>query len=422
MDDSTDDSTGEADAAGGPAAPPPSARRRAGRVLAAALSGAVILGGAGVGVAEYAAAHASTTASAKVSSGAGSAFGSAGGYAGGYGFSGGYGAPGSGFSGGWGSSGSSGSSSSSSSSQTAASSSEQRGVVTIVSTLGYENGEAAGTGIVISSDGLILTNNHVIEGSTSIKVTVESTGTTYTAEVVGTDATRDIAVLRLVDASGLTTASIATASASVGESVTAVGNAGGTGSLSQASGTVVALDQSITTQAESGAASESLTGLIETNADIVAGDSGGPLLDASGEVIAIDTAASSGSSNVTGYSIPISVAMSIARQIVAGDASAEITIGLPAFLGVAISGSSAQLPSTTGVQVAQVYSGTAAATAGITAGSTITAINGTTITGASALSSAIAAHKPGDTVKVTWLDSSGASHSATVKLGTGPAA
>ncbi|WP_414172911.1 S1C family serine protease [Clavibacter tessellarius] len=150
------------------------------------------------------------------------------------------------------------------------------GVVTVDSALTYENAAGAGTGIILSSDGTILTNNHVVSGATSIRVTVESTGKAYVGKVVGTDATNDVAVLKLEGASGLTPAKIDTDGVQVGEAVTGVGNAGGTGTLTAASGSVTALGQSVTTQSEGTAAGETLTDLIQTDAPIVSGDSGGP--------------------------------------------------------------------------------------------------------------------------------------------------
>lgn len=315
-----------------------------------------------------------------------------------------------------GGSGSQGSTGGTTSSGTTATAAQQAGVVTVVSTLGYESGEAAGTGIVLTSSGEILTNNHVIEGSTSIKVTVESTGRTYTATVVGDDPSDDIAVLRLKGASGLTTAKLASSAAKVGDPVTAVGNAGGTGTLSAATGSVTDLDQAITTQAEGSAASESLKGLIETDADIVSGDSGGPLENASGAVVGIDTAASAGSAETTGYAIPISTAVRIVGEITSGSSSSGITLGLPAFLGVEVSPSSAD-----GAGVEQVISGTPAASAGLEAGDVITGVNGRSVGSASALTTLLHSFQPGSSVTITYTDTAGSSHSVKVALTTGPA-
>lgn len=339
---------------------------------------------------------------------------------------------------GFGGSGSGGSSSGSGStgSLPSASSAEEIGVVDIVSQLTYDNAESAGTGLVLTSNGEILTNNHVVEGSTSVSVTIVSTGKTYTATVVGTDATDDVAVLKLSNVSGLATAKLSSSTVSVGDSVTGVGNAGGTGGTPSASaGKVVATNQSITTQAEESAVSESLTGLIETNADIQAGDSGGPLYNSSNQVVGIDTAASSGGTAVQGYAIPIATALSIAKQIESGNASATVSIGYPPFLGVEVETSGSDSSggtaggftngggqTTSGATVGQVIADTPADSAGIVAGDVITAVNGTTITSASDLTAALKAFKPGDTVTITWVDSTGASQSASVTLTTGPVA
>src|SRR3954471_163062 len=125
--------------------------------------------------------------------------------------------------------GSFGGTSSSAAATTTASAAQQVGIVEINTVLQYQNAAAAGTGMVLTSDGEILTNNHVVEGATSISVSISSTGATYDATVVGTDPTDDVAVIQLSDASGLRTANLSTAAASVGDAVTGVGNAGGTG-------------------------------------------------------------------------------------------------------------------------------------------------------------------------------------------------
>jgi S1-C subfamily serine protease len=300
---------------------------------------------------------------------------------------------------------------------------QQVGVVDINTTLNYGQGKAAGTGIVLSPDGEILTNNHVIEGSTAITVTVVSTGKSYTATVVGTDPSDDVSVLQLKDASGLATAKLGDSSkVAVGDAVTAVGNAGGDGGTPTAApGTVLALNQSLTASDANGSNAERLTGMIEVNAAIEAGDSGGPLYDnATGSVIGIDTAASSASPRfgtaVTGYAIPIAKALDIADQIESGQASSTVHIGYPAFLGVQLSPTSQG-----GATIADVVDGSAAAKAGLQGGDTITAVDGTTITTASGLSSVLAQHKPGDQVRLRYTDSAGRSHSVTVTLGSGPA-
>jgi S1-C subfamily serine protease len=268
--------------------------------------------------------------------------------------------------------------------------------------------------MVLTSDGEILTNNHVVDGATSIRVTISSTGATYTATVVGTDPTDDVAVLQLSHASGLKTAKLSSTHASVWESVTGVGNAGGTGTLSAASGTVTALDQSITASDESGGGAEQLTGLIEVDAAIQAGDSGGPLYGDNGAIIGMDTAASSGGP-ADGYAIPIDTARAIAGQIESGVDNATVHQGYPAFLGVSMADGA------TGATVAGTLPGGAAEGAGISAGDVITSVDGHSIGSAGDLSSTLAGYAPGDRVTVTWTTSAGASGSASVTLGTGPA-
>ena len=294
--------------------------------------------------------------------------------------------------------------------------------------LAYQGAEAAGTGMVLTADGEILTNNHVVAGATSITVTIVASGERYQASVVGTDVTDDIAVLQLSGASDLATASFSgSTNLAIGDAVTGVGNAGGVGGTPSASaGVVTALDQTITTQAESGAAAETLHGLIETNADIQAGDSGGPLFDANDKVVGIDTAAEAGGYTPAGYAIPIASALSIAQQIDNGQASANIVIGNPAFLGVQVSGATAgQIPVLTGGRLGRGDQrcglGDSGRQAGLAAGDTITGVDGTAVAEPADLTAALAGHSPGENVTVTWVDSAGATQSAVVTLTAGPA-
>jgi S1-C subfamily serine protease len=315
---------------------------------------------------------------------------------------------------------SSGSGTSSESAATAATAAQKKGVVTIDTVIDYDqSSQAAGTGMILSSDGEVLTNNHVVQGATSITVTDETTGKQYTADVVGTDATDDVAVLKLRDASGLSTVKLDDdGEPATGDSITDVGNAEGTGNLVAAQGTVTALDQDIQVQSESGTGTESLSGLIELAADVVSGDSGGPVLDSEGEVVGMATAASSGSTDVTGYAIPITTAKAIADDILAGKASDTITIGLPAFLGVQVSGTT----TTGGVQIAGTVDGSPAAAAGLAAGDVITSIDGTAVSSSEQLTELIQAHSVGDSVSVGYTTSAGAASTATVTLTAGPAA
>ncbi|WP_219814047.1 S1C family serine protease [Rathayibacter sp. AY1A2] len=310
----------------------------------------------------------------------------------------------------------------------AASTAQTAGVVTITSELTYQGARSAGTGMILTSDGMILTNNHVVEGATAISVTVESTGRSYTARVVGTDAMNDVAVLQLEDASGLTPASLDTDGVAVGDTVTAVGNAGGTGDLVAATGTVTGLDQQITTRSESGISAETLTGLIQTDADIVSGDSGGPLVDSAGRVVGMDTAASSGTADITGFAIPISKALDIVATIEAGADTATVEIGYPAFLGVSLSSGTASPTSralattASGAVIGGVVEGGPAAQAGLEAGDVVTAVDGVAVASADQLSASLAQREPGESVTISWTDSAGAARSAQVVLVEGPVA
>ena len=350
------------------------------------------------------------------------------------------------------------------------------GLVDVVSTLGDEQATAAGTGIVLTSTGEILTNNHVIDGATSIKVTDVGNGRTYTAKVVGYDASQDVAVIQLQNASGLTVASLGDSSTvRTGDNVVALGNAGGKGGTpSVAAGTVTALNQSITASDEGSGNSEQLTGLIETNADIQPGDSGGSLVNAYGQVIGMDTAASSGTQTQSqsgqtaeqAFAIPINEATSIAKQIAAGTTSTNVHIGATGFLGIesqpasqgsgdsggfggsggsgrasaasGLHGSSGfggsdgssgfggfgdgQGSSATGVAISGTLSGSPAANAGLAAGDTITSVGGQSVSTAQDISHVLVKYHPGDSISISWVDQSGQSQTANVTLASGPAA
>jgi S1-C subfamily serine protease len=310
------------------------------------------------------------------------------------------------------------------------------GLVDINDTLDYGSAAAAGTGMVLTSSGEVLTNNHVIEGATSITATDIGNGQTYKARVIGYDRGHDIAVIQLVGASGLQTVTLGTsANIAVGEKVVALGNAEGRGGTpSVVSGQIVGLDASITASDPSANTSEQLSGLIKHNAAIQPGDSGGPLANTAGRVIGIDTAASendfrfSGDSGQTqGYAIPINQAVSIADQIEAGHASASVHIGATGFVGVQIlsraeaAAQGLRAPAGVGAFIYQVVSGAPAEAAGMQGGDLITSVGGRQVSSPLALQSVLQRLHPGDRVSIGWTDQTGQKHSATVRLATGPA-
>ena len=304
------------------------------------------------------------------------------------------------------------------------------GVVNIRTTLGYGQGAAAGTGIVLTSNGEVLTNNHVIRGATSVRVVIPSSGKSYKATVVGYDVPDDVAVLQLAGASNLKTVTVGKSSTlHVGQKVTATGNAGGTGRLTSVTGTITGLGKTITaSDAQNGA--EQLTGLIETDTALEPGDSGGPLYNSSNRVIGVNTAASVGFSfqetaASDSYAIPINRAVSIAKQITSGQATASVHVGGTPFLGVQITDSGGlgfgSGNGATGGFVAGVVSGSPASKAGLAAGDVITAIGAQSVGSTNDVLSALLAKKPGDSVSLTWVDQVGNRQTATVTLASGPA-
>jgi S1-C subfamily serine protease len=337
------------------------------------------------------------------------------------------------------------------------------GLVIINTTLQYSSEQAAATGMVIRSDGLVLTNNHVIEDSTSITART-ATGQTYTAKVVGYDVTGDIALIKLQGASGLRAVPIGDSKAvKAGDSVVGLGNAQGQNVIVPVTGQVTALNQTITAGDQGGSISqETLHGMIQTNANIVSGDSGGPLANSAGQVIGMDTAGNDGGFSVqqsaAGYAIPIDTALAVAQQIAQGQASSTITIGYPPFMGILIGrGSDSDPQAQAGQQqnsgfggfggsgnhgcynsdrsvpapqnIANVSSGTLilgticggpAAAAGMTAGSVITAVNGQAIGSPESLMGVVSKYRPGTTISVTWVSPSGQRSVSSVTLTVGP--
>jgi S1-C subfamily serine protease len=306
---------------------------------------------------------------------------------------------------------------------TSATAAESVGVVTILTDMYYDDqSQAAGTGSVLTDDGQVLTNNHVIEGSTKIEVTIESTGDVYYGLVLGTDKTKDVALLQLVDdngdeVTGLDTVTLNYDDPEIGDRVRSVGNALGTGDLVTATGDIVSLGESLSISDGYGAAYEELDNLIEIDADVVSGDSGGPLIDEDGEVIGMVTAASTGGNDIRGFAITISDAMDVVEQILDGDDSGTVNIGTTAFLGVTLSTDQ----TASGVTLDGTIADTPGDKAGLKKGDVITAIDGVAVTSVEELKAAIAAHEAGDRVEISYTDSSGVERTVEATLTEGPA-
>ncbi|MGO9161615.1 MAG: S1C family serine protease [Streptosporangiaceae bacterium] len=340
------------------------------------------------------------------------------------------------------------------------------GLVDISSRLGYLGGTAAATGMIISRSGLVLTNNHVIEDTTGLSATLVTSQHRFAVRWLGYDKADDVAVVQLVGAANLRTVPLGnSATVRVGDHVVALGNADGLGGAPAVGGAITGLNRTITASDDGTPATETLHGMLQTNANIVPGDSGGSLVSAAGKVIGMDTAAATGSVSQTqqsvGFAIPINKALAIARQIIAGQGTSKIHIGTTGFLGVLVPsegasrvaspraqrrmqlqqyGTGAAPPATAGclatnqdagipASVAPARSGalilgelcgTPAARAGISAGDVITAVAGHAITTPSSLTAIMADYRAGASAVVTWVSPAGARHTRTLVLAQAP--
>jgi S1-C subfamily serine protease len=289
--------------------------------------------------------------------------------------------------------------------------------------------------MVLTPSGEVLTNNHVIQGATDIRALVDGGRRSYTAKVLGYDVADDVALLQLQGASGLPTVRTGGSQAvRVGDAVVAVGYAGGQpGAPTVTDGSVTALGRTLTA-ADPGGRAETLSGMIQIDAQIEPGDSGGPLLDGDGKVIGINTAAAAGyrmAASDVGFAVPIDTAMTIVRQVEAGKGSAKVHVGPRGILGVEVQpadrvpgrlgrGFPGGASTPTGAVVVGVASGGPADRGGLEPGDTIVSIDGTSIATADDLTAALGSHHPGDKVAVGWTDQSGAHHTAALTLIGGP--
>ena len=294
-------------------------------------------------------------------------------------------------------------------------------LVDVNTALQYQAALGAGTGMVLTGDGEILTNNHVIEGAGSITVTDVGNGRTYSATVVGYSHAEDIAVLKLSDASGLKTVAMGDSSKlAVGDGVVAVGNAGGFGGTpTYSGGSITALGRTISARDEFDGTTQTLTGMIETNAQVVSGESGGALVDSRGDVVGMATAGSVGFELDVpyGYAIPINQALAIAHQIESGRSTTGVHVGATAFLGVR---AGAPASGVAGALVGEVLPRGPAASAGLVSGDVITMLAGRPVDSPEMLVQVMQAQKPGTVVELRFRDLSGQERSATVRLAAGP--
>ncbi len=286
--------------------------------------------------------------------------------------------------------------------------------------------QAAGTGMILTSGGEVLTNNHVVNGSSSIRVAIAAHSGTYTAHVIGVAPHADVALIQIEGVSNLPTITITSSSTlKIGDSIVALGNALGLGGTPTVStGSVIALNQSITASEGSGK-SEQLAGMIQSDAPISPGDSGGPIVNSAGQVVGMITAGDvqgfRSQTSTVNYAIPSDTLLSYANKINAGVASSDIIYGQVGLMGVSVQDLSADITAqlgfnvSSGAYVRDVSPGSPAESGGITPGSVITSVGGTKVTSSATLGTAIQAHKPGEQISVTWVDQHG-THTATVTL------
>jgi S1-C subfamily serine protease len=316
------------------------------------------------------------------------------------------------------------------------------------------DGQDEGTGMVVTASGAVLTNNHVIDGSTQLSVQINGSGKTYPAVVLGTDATDDVALLQMQGGLNFKTVVLGNSRAiAVGDPVVAIGNALGlSGPETVTNGIISATGRSVTVGDPSTGLTESLNGLFQTSAPINPGNSGGPLVDAAGKVIGMNTAQESSTSSGqsasnVGFAIPINGAMAIARQIQAGKPSTTVQVGPRAVMGVEVTtvacaegkdgcsalGSSSPFsaipfigssgytaPVRQGAVISQVEQGDPAQSAGLASGDVITSIDGISISSPTDLTGEMNLQKVGGKVDVDWVERNGRHRSATLSLVQGP--
>ena len=283
-------------------------------------------------------------------------------------------------------------------------------------------GEAAGTGIIVSSDGYVMTNNHVIDGSSNISI-VDSDGNKYSnVTVVGSDPLNDIAFLKINANKTFTAAQLGNSSTvRIGQQVVAIGNALGQYSNTVTSGIISGTGRPVTAGSEGSNNTENLTDLIQTDASINPGNSGGPLLNMSGQVIGINTAIAQNANGI-GFAIPINSTKGVLAGVLANGKVTRAYLGVNYVTVTPDVAQQYKLPVNQGAYIYvssgnPIAAGSPAAAAGLQSGDIITKVNDTAIGEAGSLSTLIGEYKPGDKVTLTYLRN-GQTHTTDVTFGT----
>lgn len=293
---------------------------------------------------------------------------------------------------------------------------------TAMSLYGSTDQEGAGTGIIVSKDGYVMTNNHVIDGASSVTV-IDSSGTEYdNVTVIGRDPLNDVAFLKIKSDATFTPAEIGnSATIRIGEQVVAIGNALGQYTNTVTSGIVSGTGRPVTAGDSSGQSTESLTDLIQTDASINSGNSGGPLVNMAGQVVGINTATVTDANGI-GFAIPINSTKGVLSGVLKTGKINRAYLGLSYLSITADVVKQFNLSAKNGAYVYAssgdaVASGSPADKAGLKAGDIITKIDSYTVGADGGLSSITGLYQPGQTATITYLRG-GSSHTTSVTFGT----
>jgi serine protease Do len=290
---------------------------------------------------------------------------------------------------------------------------------------GEQIGNGVGTGFIIRSDGIIVTNFHVVEGSVSIKVTLpKPDGRIFSARVIGGDSDHDLAVLKISGTSLPTVPLGGSATLQLGEPVIAVGYALALpGGPTVTSGIISALQRTVQVQDPNGPNNQPITrtysDVLQTDAAINPGNSGGPLLDLAGNVVGINTAGSTSAENI-GFSIAIDAAKPIIDSAIAHPSAPVAYLGVSTTTVDAGIAQQSSLPVDRGALVLALAPGGPAAKAGLRVGDVIVAFDGKTVNSSGDLGAAIEARRPNDRVSVTVVHQDGTRQTFTITLGVRP--
>lgn len=283
--------------------------------------------------------------------------------------------------------------------------------------------QAAGTGIIISKDGYIITNHHVIDSAKSVQV-ITSDGTTYdNVKVVGSDPANDVAYLKIDNVDSLTPASMGDSSTvRVGQQVIAIGNALGQYQNTVSSGIISGKGRPVTAGSENGDSHETLTDLLQTDAAINPGNSGGPLLNYSGQVVGINTAIASDAQGI-GFAIPINATKGTTKMVLAGKGVQRAYAGVRYVAITPTVAEQYKLPVKVGAYVTgdgpspAVIAGSPADKAGLRDKDIITKVNNELVGVDGSVSTLAGEYAPGDTINITYIRD-GSTHTVKLTLGT----